>query len=186
MDEVVLHGAADGDGALDQREVGFLDRLGGELRAKVLERWRCTSDEDEAGRVGVDAVERACHERLVADVAHFGPSGDDAVHQRARLVAGERLYGLGRRLVECEDGIVLEEAAHADGAVRRDAVVDLLRESLHEHERAGAELLPLEGRSAVHRHHPGGARLAAERARGRREARQQSGVQTDTACFDVE
>ena len=131
-------------------------------------------------------MERACHERLVADVSHFGPAGDDAVHERTRLVAGERLDWLCWRLVEGEDGIVLEEAAHADGTVRRDTVVDLLGESLHEHERAGAELLSLEGRPSVHGHHAGGAHLAAERARGRREARQQSGVQTDTARFCLE
>ena len=112
VDEVVLQRSAHGHGAFDEREVGLLHRLRRELRAECLEGNGRARDEDESGGVGVDAVQRAGHERLVADVAHLGPAGDDAVHQRARLAVGKRLHGLCGGLVEGEQRRVLKYAPH--------------------------------------------------------------------------
>ena len=85
MDQVVLECSAGRDRSLDEREVGLLNRLRGELAAKVLERLRRSRDEDEPRGVGVDAMYRACEKGSVPKRNALGVARDDAVHQRSEL-----------------------------------------------------------------------------------------------------
>ena len=169
MDEVVFQRAARRDRTLDEREIGFLHRLRGELRAQVFERRRRARDEDEPRRVGVDAVERARHQGPVPKGRAFGITRDDAVHERGRLGARQRLHGLARRLVERKERVVREDGVEADRGVGRHRVVGGLGKRGDGDRLAAFQLEPFDGGAAVHRPVAVLDRLAHERAGGRGE-----------------
>ena len=126
--EVVLESAAYGDRPFDEREVGLLHRLLGELRPQGVERGGGAGDEDESRGVRVDPVERPRHEGSVPKRDALRVARGDAVHERPGLCAGERLHGHAGGLVEREQVVVLEKRAQTDRGVRRDCVVACFRE----------------------------------------------------------
>ena len=148
VDEVVLQRSSDGDRTFDQCEVGFLHRLGRELRAQTFERVRRAGDKNESRRVRIDPMKGSCHEREVSKRPTFGIAEDDAVHERSLFAAAQRLNGHAGRFVEGQNGGVLEFDRERTG-FRGDQIVGGFQKLDHLNRLAAPELESLRRLSSV-------------------------------------
>ena len=131
VDKIVFQRCAVEDVALNQGEILLLDRLRGELGAEAVERFLRSGDEDESGRAGIDAMERACHEGPVAKRDAFRMERGDAVHESAGFSVRIGVDGDAGGFVEREEGGVFVDRAHGDGRVGLDEVVAFFGEALY-------------------------------------------------------
>ena len=183
VDEVVLERPADRERTFDQCEVGLANRLRGELRTQVVEGLRRPRHQNESGRIRVNPVDGAGQQGLVPQRRAFGVAGDHAVHQRRRFAARERLDGHPRRLVEREQGFVLEYARRTNRRIGGDDIVARLGERLDENRLATPKFNSLGRDATVEKHVTLEDGLFHKCPRGRGKRGKQSGVQTDAALF---
>ena len=185
MDQVVLERAADGDGSLDEREIGFLHGLDAELCAQVLEGFLRACDQHESGGVGVDTVKGAGHEGTVPQPLAFGMPRHHGVHERSGLAAGERLDGHTGGLVECEKGVVFEHSLGTVPLHGKNDIVGLLEEFDDFDRFATSELEPFLRNASVDENPAPLDRFPDECPACRRNSIKNGGVQPDAALLDL-
>ena len=125
-------------------------------------------------------MKRAGHEGTVPQRAALGIAMDDGIHERTGLAAGERLDRHPGRLVEGEQGRILERDAERT-CDRRDEVVRRFQELADDNRLAAAELQSLRHVAVSDQNVPRRNGLFDERARRAGENMKNGGVQPNAA-----
>ena len=163
--EIVLERPADGHAAFDKREVCLFDSLRRELSPQCFKCLSSSGHKHQSRRVGIDSMQRSCHQGTVPDGLAFRKSGHDSVHKSRSLAARNRLHGNSRRLVERKQAFVFEHYIDGYGCIRLHHIVRCLGEFRNRYGFSSAKLESLCRASPVYKYVTALNSLAHERAR---------------------